>query len=150
MKVNEAYATISTPGTAENEPLFTPQRILAYLTDGILEDNQASLEESFWLIAMTRDRRPILRERLKLGHLVAARVRVRDIFATAMQAGADAIACVRVQYSAAVQPNLADGRLLWNLHEAARYLDILLVDYLITQLDGCAYYSYQQHRSNQV
>jgi DNA repair protein RadC len=73
-------------------------------------------------------------------------VHVREVFQVAMQAGAAAVACVRVQYSNAIQPGLADGRLLWNLHEAAKYLEILFVDYLITELDGCAFYAYSQHR----
>lgn len=146
MKLAEAYLPIPAPRLDQNQPLFTPERIIAYLNAGILEDNQASLEESFWFIGMTQDRRPLIRQRLKLGHLVAARVSAREIFEAAFLAGARAIVCVRVQYSDAVRPGLADGRLLWNLHEAARYLDLLLVDYLITQLDGCVYYSYQEHR----
>jgi len=145
MQVEEVC--IPFPVAAKHDPpLFTSRRLLAYLTEGILEDSHASREESFWLIALTQERRPILRQRLKLGHLVAARVNAREIFEAAFDAGAEAIACARVQQTAAVQPGLADGRLLWNLVEASKCLNVLFVDYLITQLNGCAYYSYQEHR----
>lgn len=144
MQVQETCLEV--PWTITDEPLFTTQRLLAYLATGIHEDDYAGNDESFWLITMTPGRRAIARHRLKTGHLVAARVSCREIFEAALLAGAGAIACARTQHGGSVQPGLADGRLLWDLHEASKHMGVLLIDYLITQIDGCGYYAYSEHR----
>lgn len=127
-------------------PLFTTRRVLEYLEGGIHADDYAGDDEAFWLITMTADRHPIARLRLKTGHLVAARVSCREIFEAALLAGAGAIVCARTQHGGSVQPGLADGRLLWDIVESTKHLNVLLADYLITHVGGCAYYSYQEHR----
>lgn len=145
MHVEEA--SIPFPVSNSAEPLFTPQRLLAYLAAGILEDNHASIEGSFWLIGMTRERCPIFRQRLGLGLDVAAKITARNVILRVLSSAADAFACVRAQYYAAVEPRATDLWLLWNLHQVAERLDLVFADYLITQLDGCVYFSYAERRN---
>lgn len=144
MQVQETCLEI--PWTKTETPLFTTQRVLEYLGAGIHADDYAGNDESFWLITITADRYPIARQCLKTAHLVAARVSCREIFEAALLAGASAIVCARTQHGGSVQPGLADGRLLWDIVESTKHLNVLLIDYLITRIGGCAYYSYQEHR----
>lgn len=138
---------VTIPFPVSTEPLFTPQRLLAYLALGILEDNHASIEEGFWLIGLTRERRPVFRQRLGLGRDVTSQITPRQVFTRVLSNTAEAFACIRVQYHASVEPRAADLWLLWNLHEVSQRLDIIFADYLITQLDGCVYFSYTERRS---
>ena len=142
MQVEEA----TIPFPVATELLFTPQRLLAYLALGILEDNHASTEESFWLIGLTRERRPILRQRLGLGVDVASQITPRHVFTCVLSSAAETFACIRVQYHESIEPRAADLWLLWNLHEVAQRLDLVFADYIITQLDGCVYFSSAERR----
>lgn len=140
MQINEAMLSYQVLNFDAADRLATTRQVLAYLTDGVPDTG----EESFWIACMNPNRRPICRTRLKIGPLVASRVTMRDVFLPLMLAEAKTFACLRVQPGGAVEPNLADGRLLWNLRETARLLNIEIVDYLITSLDGRAYHSWRE------
>lgn len=144
MQVQETCLEV--PWTKTEEPLFTTRRVLAYLGAAVHADDYAGNDESFWLITMTADRYPIARQRLKTAHLVAARISCREIFEAALLAGAAAMVCARTVQRGSVQPGLADGRLLYDLVETSKHMNVLLIDYLITHVDGYLYYSYQEHR----
>lgn len=90
-------------------------------------------------------RRPICRQRLACGPLVAAQVGVQKVFLSIALAEAKAFACLRTQPSGPVQPTLADGRLTWSLREMAKLCHVEFVDYFITRLDGRDYYSWREH-----
>jgi DNA repair protein RadC len=141
MQVNEAMINYQVLWFEAGDRLTTTRQLLTYLTAGIPDTG----EETFWIACMNPKHRPICRTRLKTGVLVASRVLVRDVFLALLLAEASAFACLRTQPSGAVQPNLADGRLLWNLRETARLMNLELVDYFIARLGGGGYHSWREH-----
>ncbi len=65
--------------------LTTTKQLLTYLTNGLPD----IAGESFWIVSMNPNRRPICRTRLKTGALVAARVYVRDVMLALPRGSAD-------------------------------------------------------------
>ncbi|MDP3072377.1 MAG: JAB domain-containing protein [Opitutaceae bacterium] len=122
------------------DPLANTKQMLAYLTKGVPETDN----ETFWVLAMNPKHRPICRQRLACGPLVATHVGVQKIFLSIALAEAKAFVCLRTQPSGAVQPTLADGRLAFNVREMAKLCQVEFVDYLITRLDARDYYSWRE------
>ena len=99
-------------------------------------------QETFWILCMNPKRRPLFRQRMKSGPLVAAQVVPRDVIRVALLAEARSIALMRTNCgSGALNPTLADGRLLWTIRESPKHLNIEIADYLITRLSGSDYHS---------
>jgi DNA repair protein RadC len=116
-------------------------RILRYLTAGLPD----VAPESFWIVAMNPTRRPICRMRIRTGVLVACQCLVPDVFLALLLAEAKSFACLRIQPEGVARPNLADGRLLWNLKETAKLMNIEFVDYFIARSGSGTYYSWREH-----
>lgn len=140
MIINEARIDFQQVWFQAEDALTTPKRMLAYLTKGVPECDR----ETFWLLAMNPKRRPICRQRLACGPLVAVQVSVQKVFLTLALAEAKAFACLRTQPTGVPQPTLADGRLAFNLQEMSKLCQIEFVDYFITRLDGNGYYSWRE------
>ena len=121
--------------------LATTRQLIDYLTAGTPDLK----EESLWLACLNPNRRPICRTRIKAGVLVAARVDMRDVFLPLLLAEARAFACLRTQPEGAAQPGMADGRLIWNLRETARLMNIEFVDYFIVAAEGHGRYSWREN-----
>lgn len=119
------------------DPLATPRQMLAFLTKDVLETPQ----ESFWLLAMNPKHRPICRQRIASGPCVTVHVNVLKVFLGIALAEAKAFACLRLQPGGSVIPNLADGRLLFDLQEMSRLCHVEFVDYLIACLDAREFHS---------
>ena len=123
-----------------SDPLTTTKQVLAHMTHGVPETNQ----ETFWILAMNPKRRPICRQRLASGPVVAVHVGVQKIFLSLGLAEAKSFACLRTQPTGSVQPTLADGRLLFQIREMARLCQIEFVDYFIARLDSHRFYSWRE------
>ena len=121
--------------------LATTKQLLAYLTVGVPDTGG----ESFWIACLNPNRRPICRTRIKTGPLVAARVSISVVFLALLLAEAKSFACLRLQPDGVIQPGLADGRLLWNLCETARLMNIEFIDYLIAPTAGRGYHSWREN-----
>jgi DNA repair protein RadC len=141
MHINEATLAYQVLTFDAADRLATTRQLLAYLTAGVPDTG----EESFWIACLNPNRRPICRTRIKIGPMVASRVTMRDVFLPLLLAEAKAFACLRLHPESELEPKLNDGRLLWNLRETARLMNIELVDYLIASLDGRAYHSWREH-----
>jgi len=124
-----------------SDPLATTKQVLAYMTHGVPETDT----ETFWILAMNPKRRPICRQRLAGGPVVAVHVGVQKIFLSLGLAEAKAFACLRTQPNGSVQPTLADRRLLFQIREMARLCQIEFVDYLIARLDCHRFYSWREN-----
>lgn len=83
--------------------------------------------------------------RMAAGPCVAATVGVRAIIRGMLLAEAVSVACLRTGVAASPRPNLADARLLWNLRETTRYMNMELVDYFVARLDNPQYHSWREH-----
>lgn len=141
MRINEARLNFQLVHFDADDRLATTRQLLNYLTTGVPEIGT----ESFWIVAMNPNRRPICRMRIKTGVLVATQCLVPDVFLALLLAEAKSFACLRTQPEGPVRPNLADGRLLWNLKETAGLMNLDFVDYFIARLGSAAYYSWHEH-----
>jgi DNA repair protein RadC len=140
MIINEARLEFQQVWFQAEDPLTTTKRILAYLAAGMPDIDK----ETFWLLAMNLKRRPICRQRLACGPLVAVQVSVQKVFLSIALAEAKAFACLRTQPNGPAQPTLADSRLAWGLREMSKLCQVEMVDYLIARLDGRDYYSWRE------
>lgn len=120
--------------------LETKLQLLHYLTAGLPE----SEAESFLIVCMNPKRRPICRTHIKTGLLVASRISAADVMLPVLLAEAQTFACLRTEPTGPAQPSLADGRLLYQVREAGRWVGVQLVDYLIARLDGDEVYSWRE------
>jgi DNA repair protein RadC len=134
---HEASLTLQTIWHADEEPLTTTKRLLAYLTAGLPDDGPPS----FWIACMNPKRRPICRVRINFGVLVATQVFPRDVFRVALLAEARSIACLRTA-EREIKPTPADGRLLYTIHETSKLLGIEFADYLIARCGDHDFYSW--------
>lgn len=141
MIINEARIEFQQVWFQAEDPLTTTKRMLQYLTAGMPEIGS----EMFWLLAMNPKRRPICRQRLACGPLVATQVSVEKIFLSIALAEAKSFACLRTQPQGPVQPTLADGRLIFRIREMARLCQVEFADYLIARLDGSDCYSWREN-----
>lgn len=141
MQINEARLNFQLVHFDADDRLATTRQILNYLTTGVPE----TATESFWIVAMNPNRRPICRMLIKTGALVATQCLVPNAFLPLLLAEAKSFACLRTQPEGPVRPNLADGRLLWNLKETAKLMNMEFVDYFIARLGNGAYYSWREH-----
>lgn len=140
MIINEARIQLQPVWFQADDPLSTTRRMLSYLTAGLPEIDQ----ETFWILAMNPKRRPICRQRLACGPLVAVQVSVQKIFLSIALAEAKAFACLRSQPHGPVQPTLADGRLAFNTRTMANLCHVDFVDYFVSRLDGRDYCSWRE------
>jgi len=140
MLINEARIDFQHVWFQADDTLNTTKRMLAYLTKAVPECGR----ETFWLLAMNPKRRPICRQRLACGPLVAAQVGVQKIFLSIALAEAKAFACLRTQPEGTAHPTLADGRLIWNLREMAKLCHVEFADYFIMRSDQPSYYSWRE------
>jgi len=141
MQINEARLNFQLIHFDAADRLATTRHLLLYLTAGVPE----CPVESFWIVAMNSNRRPICRARIKACALVASQSLVPEVFLAVLLAEAKSFACLRTQPHGPVRPSLADGRLLWNLKETARLMNLEFVDYFIVGAEGAAYYSWREH-----
>ena len=144
MQINEARLNFQLVHFDADDRLASTQQLLRYLTAGLPE----GAPESFWIVAMNPNRRPISRMRIKTGVLVACQCLVPDVFLALLLAEAKSFACLRTQAEGPALPSLADGRLLWNLKETAKLMNIEFVDYFIARLGGAGHYSWRENDRN--
>ena len=141
MQLAEASLTFQTIHFDAADRLVNTTQILAYLTDRI----PAIPTESFWILCLNPNRRPICRIKIATSNLVTTRVSVRDIILPTLLAEGKGLVCLRTQPEGLVRPNLADGRLMFTVQQACRLMGIEFLDYLIARLDQRDCYSCRQH-----
>jgi DNA repair protein RadC len=104
--------------------------------------------EKFWVLCLNRKNRLKKLVELTSGTATAALVHPREVFRTAVQYGATAIACVHNHPSGDPAPSNADLQVTRQLREAARALDIDFTDHLVIGTPaadpaGLGYYSFR-------
>ena len=141
MQISEASLVHQLIHFEAGDRLETKKSLVQYLTYGITDSDA----ESFFIVCMSPQRRPICRTHIKTGMLVASRIGTADIFLPLLLAEAKTFACLRTQPLGSVRPSLADGRLLYLMRETGRMIGIQLVDYLITRLGSDEVYSWREN-----
>lgn len=87
--------------------------------------------EKFWVLCLNRRNRLIKRVEVTSGIATAALAHPREVFRTAIAVSASAVICVHNHPSGDPQPSAADIQLTRQLKEAARAVDIDLIDHVI-------------------
>lgn len=130
----------------EAHPLLDrPERIAAHLLPFTL-----GLEvEKFWVLCLNRRNRLLRLVELTSGTANATLAHPREVFRTAVREGASAVVCAHNHPSGDPAPSAPDIQLTRQLREAARTVDIALLDHLIlgraaTDPTGRGFYSFRE------
>lgn len=105
--------------------------------------------EKFWVVCLNRKNRLKKLVEVTSGTATSSLAHPREVFRSAVQHGATAIACVHNHPSGDPAPSSADVQVTRQLREAAKALDIELLDHVVvgnTSADptGLGYYSFRQ------
>ncbi len=131
---------------AGDEPLLSrPELVLAYL-----QPIAAGLEvEKFWVLCLNRRNRLLKRVELTSGTAHATLAHPREVFRIAVREGASSIVCAHNHPSGDPSPSAPDVHVTRMLRDAARAVDITLIDHLIlgrvaADPIGKGYYSFRE------
>jgi DNA repair protein RadC len=128
----------------EVEQLSRPDRVASYFQSLV-----AGLEvEKFWVLCLNRKNRLLKRVEITSGTATAALAHPREVFREAIREAASAVVCVHNHPSGDPAPSAADMQVTRQLREAARAVDIPLLDHVIlgrASADplGRGYYSFR-------
>jgi len=113
---------------AEEGPLLArPDAVHTYL-----QPIAAGLEvEKFWVLCLNRKNRLLKRVEVSSGTATAALAHPREVFRAAVRESAAAIVCAHNHPSGDPAPSAADLQVTRLLREAARAVDITLVDHIV-------------------
>lgn len=105
--------------------------------------------EKFWVLCLNRKNRLIRQVELTSGTATSSLAHPREVFREAVHHGATAVVCVHNHPSGDPAPSAADVQVTRQLREAARALDIELLDHVIighTGADprGRGFYSFRE------
>jgi DNA repair protein RadC len=125
--------------------LHRPELIAAYMASFV-----RGLEvEKFWVLCLNRKNRLKKLVEVTSGTATAALAHPREVFRSAVQHGATAIACIHNHPSGDPAPSSADVQVTRQLREASRTMDITLLDHVIVgeaaaDPTGLGFYSFRQ------
>ena len=131
---------------AGEAPLLTrADLVVAYL-----EPLAASLEvEKFWALCLNRKNRLLKRVEVTSGTATAALAHPREVFRAAIREAASALVCAHNHPSGDPAPSAADVQITHLLREAAKTVEITLLDHVIIGRAGAdplgrGYYSFRE------
>jgi DNA repair protein RadC len=122
----------------------------ADLTYAYLQPVVAGLEvEKFYVLCLNRKNRLIKRVEISSGSATAALAHPREVFRAAVREAATAIICAHNHPSGDPAPSAPDLHVTRLIREAARAVDIQLIDHVIVGRVGCdpagrGYYSFRE------
>ena len=124
----------------------TPAQVRDYLAGAFDENPQ---QESFWVVSLDRKNHAISRQMITLGTLTSSLVHPREVFRAAILAGAATIIVAHNHPSGDPAPSSADLQVTRQLREAARVMEIALLDHVIIgdpegDPAGRGYYSFRE------
>ena len=124
--------------------LNRPELIAEYLTPIA----RGLAVEKFWVLCLNRKNRLIKLAEVTSGTATAALAHPREVFRAAIQHGATAVACAHNHPSGDPSPSAADLQITRQLREAAKAVDIELLDHVvvgekINDPQGCGFYSFR-------
>jgi DNA repair protein RadC len=105
--------------------------------------------EKFWVVCLNRKNRLIRQVELTSGTATSSLAHPREVFREAVHHGATSVVCVHNHPSGDPAPSAADVQVTRQLREAARALDIELLDHVIvgqavTDPRGRGFYSFRE------
>lgn len=105
--------------------------------------------EKFWVLCLNRKNRLLRRVEVSSGTATAALAHPREVFREVIREAASAVVCAHNHPSGDPAPSTADFQLTRQLREAARAIDIELLDHVIVGRAGAdpsgrGYYSFRE------
>ncbi|OAM88765.1 JAB domain-containing protein [Termitidicoccus mucosus] len=128
MRIFEAKLTYSLVSPGEAIALNTPALVVAYLNSAF---EQSPLQEAFYCVYLDRKNHPLGRHLISLGTATSTLTSPREVFRGAILSGSTGVCLSHNHPSGDPAPSTADIRVTRDLKEAARILDIDLVDHVI-------------------
>ena len=124
----------------------TPAKVLGYMKD---INESFPMHEVFYVIMLNTKMKPMGRHLVTSGTLTASLVHPREVFRAAVMAGAHSIVAVHNHPSGDPCPSNADLQVTRQLREAARALEIPIIDHVIIGRPECdpagrGYYSFRE------
>lgn len=128
MRVYECKLSYSLVSLGEEVQLNRPEKVADYLRSAFEEN---PLQEAFYAVYLDRKNHPLGRHLITLGTLNSTLVSPREVFRGAILAGAAALIVSHNHPSGDPAPSAADITVTRMLREAAKVLDIELVDHVV-------------------
>lgn len=158
MRVYEAKLVYSLVSLGEEIQIEKPDQVVEYLRSAFEENpvqylrsafEENPVQEAFYCLYLDRRNHPIGRHMVSLGTATSTLVSPREVFRGAIVAGAVALCVAHNHPSGDPAPSSADLKVTRMLSEAARLLEIALIDHVIVgdpKADpaGRGYYSFRE------
>ena len=128
MRIYEAKIVYQLVAEGEPVQLNTPAAIAQYLQSAY---DEHPLQEAFYAVYLDRRNRPLGRHLISLGTLTGTLAGPREVFRGAILAGAAAMIVSHNHPSGNPSPSSADLHVTRQLREAAKTLEIDLIDHVI-------------------
>ena len=132
--------------SGETEPLLNrPELVQAHLLPTV-----AGLQvEKFWVLCLNRRNRLLKQVEITSGTATNTLVHPREVFRAAIRHGAAAVICAHNHPSGDPAPSAADVQITRQLRDAARAVDIELIDHIVlgraaADPRGVGFYSFRQ------
>lgn len=145
LAVMEVARRVLVSGQGDHPQLSRAQEVFAYL-----EPLAASLTvEKFWVLCLNRRNRLIKCVEVSSGTATSSLAHPREVFREAIRHGAAALLCAHNHPSGDPAPSAADVQVTRQLREAARAVEIDLLDHIVvgrraTDPRGLGYYSFRE------
>ena len=146
MRVYEAKMVYSLISLGEEVCLDRPAKIADYLRSAFDEN---PMQEAFYCVYLDRKNHPLGRHLITLGTATSTLVSPREVFRGAIVAGAVAICVAHNHPSGDPSPSQADIQVTRKLREAARILEIEMLDHVVVgdakaDPQGRGFYSFRE------
>lgn len=128
MRVFECKLTYSLVSLGEEIRLDRPEKVADYLRSAFDEN---PLQEAFYCVYLDRKNHPLGRHLITLGTVDSTLVSCREVFRGAIVAGCSALVCAHNHPSGDPTPSAADVNVTRKLREAAKILEIELLDHVV-------------------
>jgi DNA repair protein RadC len=128
MRVYEAKMVYSLISLGEEVRLDKPAKVADYLRSAFDEN---PMQEAFYCVHLDRKNHPLGRQLITLGTATSTLVSPREVFRGAIVAGAVAICVAHNHPSGDPSPSQADIQVTRKLREAARILEIEMLDHVV-------------------
>ncbi|HEX7631356.1 MAG TPA: DNA repair protein RadC [Lacunisphaera sp.] len=136
---------LTRPAETEEPVLNRPELVHAYFRTQI-----AGLPvEKFWVLCLNRKNRLLKQVEVTSGTATSSLAHPREVFREAIRQGATAVVCVHNHPSGDPAPSAADVQVTRQLRDAAKAVDIELLDHVIVGRPGAdpqgrGYYSFRE------
>lgn len=146
MRVYEAKLVYNLVSLGDEIRLNQPQQIADYLRSAFEEH---AMQEAFYCVYLDRKNHPLGRHLITLGTVNSTLVGPREVFRGAILAGASAMVVAHNHPSGDPTPSQSDVRVTKVLREAAKILEIELIDHVIVgdakaDPSGAGYHSFRE------